>query len=293
MRSKTILLTGGTGFLGGHLLRRLVAAGHRVIVLGRDETRVEILGDVWEQIIFVNKDRQPLGQIFEGHLPEAVLHCATNYGRSQTSLTDILDANLMLPLHLLQQCKLHGVAVFLNTDTCLDKRVNAYSLSKSQFLEWLGIFAQEMVCVNAVLSHFFGPGDDPSKFVSQMVRALVREQSPIALTPGEQTRDFIYIDDVVSALLAMLHWSDSACSGLHQFDVGTGQELSIRMFLQMAREVAEKPSVHLDFGALPYRPREAMSVHVDNTRLKEMGWAPRVSLREGLRRTVAHERTKL
>jgi nucleoside-diphosphate-sugar epimerase len=197
--AKTILLTGGTGFLGSNLLRRLKADGAKVLLLKRSSSNPWRISSELGDCQFYNADETPLEQIFKDHRIDLVIHCATNYGRSQVAVTDILQANLTLPLHLLQLSAQNGVSAFVNTDTILDKGVSAYSLSKKQFSDWLGVFSDRLLCVNVAIEHFFGPGDDPSKFVSSMVKRMISGDPEIELSPGTQKRDFIYIDDVVAA----------------------------------------------------------------------------------------------
>ena len=85
------------------------------------------------------------------------------------------------------------VKYFLNTDTFLDRRINFYSLSKKQFLEWLKLYSKDLVCANLVLEHFYGPEDDASKFVSFVIQSLLKNVSSLDFTPGDQKRDFIFM----------------------------------------------------------------------------------------------------
>jgi len=141
------------------------------------------------------------------------------------------------------------------------------------------------------LEHFYGPGDDHSKFVSSLIRQFKEGVPEILLTHGHQKRDFIYITDVVDAYQSVLFDSMRGENGFREFDVGSGRSIEIRKLVQMVQELfVDSPSA-LRFGALPYRPNEVMDSAVDLGPLRELGWSPRVPLEEGLRQTVEWERS--
>ncbi len=185
---------------------------------------------------------------------------------------------------------LHRVHSFINTDTILDKRVSHYSLSKKHFVDWLEHFSGGMVCCNVSLEHFYGPFDDPSKFVMGIILDLLNGVEQIDLTAGEQRRDFIYIDDVVDAFMKIVEFSRLAAPALHRFEVGTNQQIAIKEFVLLAREITGNRSTRLNFGALSYRKHEVMESRVDTKALRELGWLPRVALSEGLARMIDVER---
>jgi len=289
----TVLVTGGTGFLGSNLVRRLAGTAHPLVVVKRSSSKLARLAGLESRIRCYDVDRVPMRAIFDEHPIGVIVHCATNYGRRTEPPTDIIEANLLLPLSLLQLGERHGSSVFINSDTILDKRVNHYSLSKHQFLEWLPVFSERLVCANVALEHFYGPYDDPSKFVSHVVQRLLTDDPVLSLTPGGQRRDFVFIDDVVEAFLTILEFSLGATPGLYRYEVGTGASITIADFVRLAKTLSANERTRLDFGALPYREREVMESHADVRSLLALGWQPRVALRDGLCRTITLEREHL
>jgi CDP-paratose synthetase len=284
----TILVTGGTGFLGSHLTRRLAREGNSVIALLRPTSDTRRIADVLERISIRRTDDPDWETIFRDRRIDIILHCATSYGRREPDPVSLLEANLFLPLRLLEMGKKHGVRVFINTDTILDKRVNHYSLSKSQFREWLRNYARDLVCVNIAIEHFYGPGDDESKFVSFIVASILKQVDRIELTRGEQKRDFIFIDDVVDAFMRVIAHSPGREKGYYPFEIGTGRTLDVRTFVTLAREIAGNRRTILDFGAIPYRDNEVMETRVDTGAIRALGWEPRITVQEGLRRLITH-----
>lgn len=285
-----ILLTGATGFLGSNLLARLVEDGHNVIVLVRQSSSLQRIASLLDRVTVHTVGDTSHHDLFHTNDIETIIHCATNYGRGSVDLVELLDANLIMPLHLLQSGCRAGVRCFINTDTILDKGVNDYALSKSQFREWLGNYAQKMVCVNVALEHFYGPLDNPAKFVSFIVKQLLDGVDSINLTLGEQKRDFIFIDDIVSAFLLILGNCASMEAGYLDYEIGTGDTISIREFVELTKQLSGNTHTQLNFGAIPYRENEAMETVVNNAAICALGWKPSTSLIEGLSNMIAIER---
>lgn len=285
-----ILLTGATGFLGSNLLVRLVEDGHNVIVLVRQSSSRQRIASLLDRVTVHTVGDTNYNDLFHSNCIETIIHCATNYGRGAIDPLELLDANLIMPLQLLQSGCRAGVRCFINTDTILDKSVNDYALSKSQFREWLENYAQKMVCVNVALEHFYGPLDNPTKFVSFIVKQLLDGVDSINLTLGEQKRDFIFIDDVVSAFLLILDNCVSMKSGYYDYEIGTGDTISIREFVELVKQLSGNTHTHLNFGAIPYRENEAMETVVNTAAISAFGWKPTTSLIEGLSKMIATER---
>jgi nucleoside-diphosphate-sugar epimerase len=143
------------------------------------------------------------------------------------------------------------------------------------------------------LEHFFGPGDDPSKFVTAVIQALLRKVPSIDFTPGYQKRDFIFIDDVSAAFKVIFDNMPSFEKRLYRFEVGTGRPVEIRKFVHLAKRLTGNTTTILNFGAIPYRSNEAMCSKVNIKGLKDLGWSPGFSLEAGLKKTIEHERMML
>lgn len=285
--NETVVVTGGTGYLGSRICQRLLEEHYSVILLKRSTSPLGRVQSFIQRLITIDIDLQPLSTAINGHgSVDAIIHCATIYGRKQESPASLMEANLMLPLRLLTLAAEHGVRSFLNSDTFLHRDVNEYSLSKKQFLDWLKFYSQRLCCVNLRLEHFYGPRDDPSKFLSWLIGQFVEEAREIPLTPGYQTRDFVYIDDVVDAYMRVLRHSLSSDPCFSEFDVGSGTGTTIRDLVSTLQRVLPNSKATPKFGALPYRPNEMMQAIPNISRLVSLGWQPAVSLENGLHRTV-------
>ena len=287
---KTILLTGATGFLGSHLLRHLLAENHNIIVLKRSFSNTWRINDLLKKVQHYDLDQTDIAVPFKENNIEVVIHTATNYGRKNESLHQIVHDNLLFPIQLLETAILFKTDAFFNTDTLQYKYINNYALSKKQFVEWGQSFAEsgKISFINLSLEHLYGPLDDESKFVGWIIKQLKDEVSEIKLTKGEQKRDFVYVDDVVNAYMWLLKHKQK---GFSHYDVGTGISISVREFVLAIKKAIEsqtqKPiATKLDFGALPYREGEPMEIKANITALQKIGWEPKVSIKEGIKNVI-------
>jgi nucleoside-diphosphate-sugar epimerase len=289
MKQKTILLTGGTGFLGSNLLQRLAKENYKLILLKRSFSNTFRIKNLLSKLIIYDLDITPVEQIAHKETADIILHCATNYGRQNTSTDKIINANLSLPLQLLDNVKNFGCSCFINTDTIIDKRINHYSMSKKQFKEWLELYSKEIVSVNVELEHFYGPFDDKTKFISFVIEQLKNNVPKIDLTPGEQKRDFIYIDDVVEAFMLIIKNLANLNNNFCQYKIATGRQLSIKETVKIIKRTIGNTSTALNFGALPYRDNELMNSLVDIEKISNLNWQPQYDFKQGIERTLKLE----
>jgi nucleoside-diphosphate-sugar epimerase len=127
----------------------------------------------------------------------------------------------------------------------------------------------------------YGPADDEAHMVPGLIRSLLRGEKP-ALTLGEQIWDYLYIDDIITALTTVMN--DSNASGV--YNLGSGSTCRLRDFISSVRDAID-PSLPLGFGDVPYRHDQVMHLEADISRLKNAtGWQPTIDLAEGIRRTV-------
>jgi len=289
-QKETILLTGATGYLGSNLLKALIRAGrYNVIVLKRSFSNTFRISEVLDKVTVYDIDLVKPEEMFKDNKVDIILHCATDYGRKNASILQIIEANLILPVMLLELGRKYGARCFVNTDTILDKRVNHYSLSKKQFKDWLFNYRNDMVCANVALEHFYGPGDDKTKFVSFIVDSLLKKVAKLDLTKGEQKRDFIFIDDVVGAFLKIIDHATAQTNGFYEFEVGTDQAVTIKDLILMVKRLTNNEVTGLHFGALPYRENEVMEGMANSEAVRKLGWEPVHSLEDGLRLMIEQE----
>ena len=292
---KTYLITGGTGFLGSRIIKDLQNEHSTLVILKRSFSNTFRLNEIISSkiVYYYNVDKINIESIFFKHNIDCVIHCATNYGKNLSNPMDIIEANFILPLKLIQLCNKNKVRFFINTDTILNQRINFYSLSKLQFKQWFEMYAQDLCCINVELEHFYGPFDDKSKFVPYILQSLINNVDKIDLTKGEQLRYFIYIDDVIKAFRKIFNSFEKLDNGYYRYQIASDTSLSIREFVELVKKITNNTTTRLNFGALPYRDNEIMNPLIDTTTIKNLGWKAEWSIEDGIKRTLIEERMQI
>ena len=285
-----ILLTGGTGFLGSNLLRRLLSLGHELFCIKRETSSLERVNFFKHKIKWFNLETSDFDEIISSYKIEGIIHCATDYGRKQLNPIQTIETNLILPLKLLHAAANNNVLVFINTDTVLDKRVDTYSLSKRQFSEWLEKYSNDILTINVALEHFYGPFDNDSKFVTYVIHKMLGNEDSIDFTLGLQKRNFVYIEDVIDAFIVLLNNINKLDNSFHNFEVGTEDSVTIKDFVGLVKKLCNNNTTDLNFGAINYRENEVMNTNTNTEKLKSLGWFPRFSLEDGLKNTIDVEK---
>lgn len=285
---KTVLLTGATGFLGSHILDRLIHEGYHVVILKRSFSDTWRINHLMGLLKWYNIDEETLDKPFEEQKIDVVIHTATMYGRKGEKTSEIVAFNVLFSLKLLETAISFNVDTFFNTDTLQQKYLSEYTLSKKQFAEWLKTHSEsgKIKAVNMKVEHMYGPKDDRKKFVIWLMEQMLSDNKEIQLTSGNQKRDFVFIDDVVQAFLLVLNQSH-CLPHFNEFDIGTGEQIRVREFVLSLKDTIEAirgiPIIpELNFGALPYRIGEVMDVVEDVKHIANLGWKPTINLSKGL-----------
>ncbi len=284
---KKMLVTGGTGFLGSSFIKTFHSS-FEFYVLHRENSNFHRLNEIKDKLFLFDLSKNKISDIIKTISPDIIIHFATDYGRGNKSDIEIIEANLILPLTILSSLPNPSKTIFINTDTFLNKGINSYSLSKNQFLDWLKVYSKKIKCVNVVLEHFYGPGDNDTKFVTFILKKLIYNEQEIDLTEGIQKRDFIYIEDVVDAFKIIVDGVNIG-EGFEDFFVCTKNTITIRSFVESMKHIFGNSDTKLNFGKIAYRENEVMDVDMDNSKLISMGWKPKYDIINGLIKTIAEE----
>ncbi|ULC59748.1 NAD-dependent epimerase/dehydratase family protein [Flaviramulus sp. BrNp1-15] len=280
---KTILITGINGFLGSHLAS-ILKIQYKIIGL---EFSLNNLNRIYgeDYLVYCSNDKD---KVFEENKIFGIIHTATVYKRENTPLREVLNTNVVLPIDLYELAIKNNVEVFLNTDSFFNNPkynysfLPEYTLSKKHVIDWLKLIqAKTCKIINMKIYHMYGPNDAISKFVPKMIKFMTDNVPYIDTTYGEQTRDFIYIEDVVSAYSLVLDLFDKEDHNFCEYEVGTGMPLSVKGFLLKIKSITNS-NTDLRFGELEYRDNEIMSSRADISKLKSLGWQPKFSTEQGL-----------
>ncbi len=308
--ARTVLVTGGAGFIGSHVVDLLLAAGRRVIVLddlssGKRENLAEHAGE--RRLTLVVADlREDFAPALAGlPRPDAVLHLAAQVSvpRSVSDPVGDLDLNLRASVRALQWAAAAGVRRFVlassaavygeparvpvSEDMC-DRPASPYGASKRAAELFLACLGPTLGIETVALRPFnvYGPRQDPhspySGVVSQFLARAGAGEPLVVLGDGEQTRDFVYVTDVARAFVAALE--APAVDGLIA-NLGRGEAVSITGLARaiVAATGGRSPIVH---G--PARAGDVVHSRAACALARaRLGWQAEVGLAEGLRRTLA------
>ena len=309
-----VLITGGAGFIGSHLCDRLLAEGHRVIAVDDLTTgRIANLGEArgyGKEFTFYNMDirNEGLRTLFERHRPEFVMHLASQAGVRPSLEDPAHDAsvNLMGALNVVE-CAVHSGARKIvyaasggtiygeprrlpvkETAAAGSRPLSPYGISKKVVEDYLRFYQRYhgIDFTALALGNVYGPRQDPSGeagVVAIFSARMLAGESPTIFGDGNQTRDYVFVDDTVHAFaLAMERGSGKLVN------VGTTLETSVNGLYRMLAEITGFTGQPL-FGPQPDGELRRISLDIELAK-EALAWHPWTHLEDGLRETVAYLR---
>jgi nucleoside-diphosphate-sugar epimerase len=257
----------------------------------------------WDRLHVLEADLRNRGALaaVRAFAPDLVFHLAAynHVGESFRQVEECFDVNAKGTANLLDACDGVPRFVYMSTsevyghqagvpfvETMGPEPISPYAITK---------YAGELYCrmkqrvggspAVVVLRPFntFGPYQSAKAVIPELIINCLRGE-PIRTTKGEQTREFNYVDNIVDGLVRAAEHPEPIEGPVN---LAAGEEVAIRDLVRLIAELTETRST-IEIGALSYRPTEIWRMFADSSRARELlGWKPAVSLREGLRRTVA------
>jgi UDP-glucose 4-epimerase len=304
-----VLVTGGAGFIGSHIVDRLVLEGHEVVVVDNLSTGVRRNLNRAARFYKIDIQSGRLERAFRNERPSVIMHLAAQMDVRKSVEDPIFDAqvNVLGMLNVIQQAVRHGARkvifsssggaiygeqeVFPACETHVTQPVSPYGLSKLCGEQYLSYYQRVggIQMVNLRYANVYGPRQDPygeAGVVAIFIQKLLNNEQAIINGNGRQTRDFVFVDDVVEANLAVMGQETQGT-----YNVGTGMETSINDLFRIL--VEHTGSKCKELHGPEKKGEQARSV-IDSTKLRhDLSWEPRVELTEGLKRTVAYFRERM
>ena len=304
-----VLVTGGAGFIGSHLVDRLVLEGHEAIVV--DNLATGKRRNINRAARFYKMDIQSwrLERVFRNERPNVVMHLAAQMDVRKSVEDPMFDAqvNVLGTLNVLQHAVKHGVrkVVFSSSggaiygeqetypapETHVTRPLSPYGLSKLCGEQYLSYFQRVsgLQAVSLRYANVYGPRQDPegeAGVVAIFIQKMLNNEQAVINGNGRQTRDFVFVDDVVEANLAMMGQETQGT-----YNVGTGVETSIN---DLFRILVQHTGSNCKEVHGPSKKGEQPRSVIDNTKLRhEVSWEPKADLSEGLKKTVDYFRERL
>lgn len=306
------LVTGGAGFIGSHLVDRLLNLGHQVAIFdsmrsGKEENinpKAEFTqGDIRDKVI--------LAHAFEKFQPEIVFHLAAQneVPYSMEHPFEDVEMNILGTMNLMEVCHTYGVrkVIYSNTggafygeteevnlpiseDHPILKPTSFYGVSKGCAETYIKLYANlyGISWVSLRYSNVYGPRQDGNKeagIIAIFTQKLLNKETPIINGQGNHTRDYIFVEDVIDANIAALDLNTN-----DYFNIATEIETSnIEVFnaIEFELQTGIKPT----FG--PPRPGDPLRNSLSVKKAKEkLGWTPKTYLKEGVHKTITFYKEK-
>jgi UDP-glucose 4-epimerase len=302
-----VLVTGGAGFIGSHIVDRLLADGHDVAVVdsltgGKRANLAEALERGARLHVLDVRDRA-LRDLLAEEKPAAVLHLAAQIDVRISVADPLLDAdvNVAGSLNLLEGARAAGVrkVVVASSGGCIYGEPKTlpvketyrgtpdspYGISKKVLHDYLAFYrsAHGLDYTVLALANVYGPRQDPTGeagVVAIFLGLMLAGKQPVIYGDGKQTRDFIHVSDVVDAFARALKKGSKTV-----FNIGTGIETNVR---ELWEECARAAGYSAEMAFAPPRLGELERIALDASRARRrLGWEPRVALGEGIADTAA------
>tara|TARA_R110002110_G_scaffold415612_3_gene651828 strand:+ start:18691 stop:19620 length:930 start_codon:yes stop_codon:yes gene_type:complete len=295
------LITGATGYIGTALARHLCAAEWEVHALLRASSDPAPLNASVGGIIchrLADSEDGAAAALIESVQPDCVFHLASRIQSSHkaTDIRPLLASNIALGVELLEglariNADRHGApSVLVAAGTYWAHGANGedtpnslYAASKRAFEAFLPFYSRhcDVPCCSLLLYDVYGPHDLRGKLIPALIdNALAPEASSLAVSPGDQLLDLVYLDDVVRGFVVAAEGLHSGNIEVGRYRLDSGERVSVKALVAAIAKIAGRaPAV--EFGARPYPPNQIMVPLETGPRLP--GWVPAVSLAQGLR----------
>ena len=296
-----IFLTGASGFVGSFFLRNLLRSGdHQVAIILRNPESAWRIQDVMIGATLIRGELNNLRDIesqVRDFQPTAFVHLAWDGVSGKDRNASSQWRNIPATLELVEMASRVGAKHWIGlgsqaeygpcqdkiNETTETKPTTLYGVSKLAACTLSERLCQELGIRHAWLRLFssYGPSDHPDWLIPYLAKALLAGEKP-SLTAAEQLWDYINVEDVAAAILAVLDTHEAV--GI--FNLGSGQTLKLRSLIEKIRDLIN-PSLPLGFGDVPYRPDQVMHLEADIARLTRLaGWLPKVDIDSGIRATI-------
>jgi UDP-glucose 4-epimerase len=304
LKGQKVVVTGGSGFIPSHLVRRCLDDGAHVAVTVRygNVVKNERLREMWNDVEIIEADLRNRGALEQvrAYKANVIFHLAAynHVGQSFTQVEECFDVNAKGTANLLDTCGPVDRFIYMSTsevyghqqavpfvETMTPDPISPYAITK---------YAGELYCrlkqrmaggppiVICRPFNVYGPYQSSKAVIPELIINCLRGV-PVRTTKGEQTREFNYVSDIVDGLIRAALHADKIEGPVN---IAAGEEVRICDLVRTIAELTETKS-SVEIGALPYRPTEIWRMYADASRAHQiLNWKPQVPLREGLRRTV-------
>lgn len=305
MKVQHVLVTGATGFIGSHLVVKLLELGCVVSIIVRADSDTWRIKDVLkhENLKIYSDTSEDVERLFVEQSIDCVVHLAAKYIKYHSSPAEarqLMEANVVFPAMLLDIMIKYNVRSIVSAGSFFEydlenknilselspvKPYNLYARTKLMMHDLLGDYARWYDLSSVYLRIFsaYGPKDN-EKLFSYLIKNFL-DKKEIELTPSEQQWNFTYVSDIVDAFIKAIDFSISHKQNHVVFNVGGNEPISIKNIVSiLENKLAISGLVRYD---KPYQKNEIFYVSCDGKKAyEELGWAAQIGIEEGLQKTI-------
>ena len=293
-----ICILGGTGYLGTRIISELLKEDNEVFCVCRKNTKnIKCQNN---RVKYVVSDYLVLKELFQNEIFDCIINASCTY-MNGTKIDDVVESNLIFPMRILSFAVEYYYAInsdsnyfirvkqkkeidrhlrFISIGTGLPDNFNLYTYTKKEFNRMGKFFSNEygLEFINVELENYFGEKEPKNRFLPTVIDKL-KNNIDIQLTQGEQFRDFIYVEDVVNAIILLVNKKDIPL--YIDLPLGTGDAPSVKELVLYLKKLLKSKSKLL-FGAIPLRPNEPSS-YANLALYKLLGGKIKYSWKEGFK----------
>lgn len=293
-----VLVTGASGFIGGHLAKHLLRSGEDVAVVLRQHSQMERLDAPQEERLvklIYDGSTDSLISSFKDFKPEVVVHAASFFVAEHRSdqIIDLISSNVLFGTQILEAMILSDCFKLVNIGTSwqhfLQEEYNPvclYAATKQAFetISRFYVEAKKLSITTLKLFDTFGPNDKRPKILPYLLDPKNSNKPKVDMSPGDQLIDLVYIDDVLAAILSAIErLMDTRDQGATEYAVSSGHPIKLRDLVAVITRITGNKS-EFNWGGRSYREREVMIPW--NTGKPLPGWKAQVTIEEGLKRIL-------
>lgn len=301
MKNHKFLITGSTGFIGSVLLRTLLQKGTKVDIILRKQSKTWRINDLLDQVNIHYSDLSSLDElkiIIKKSNPTVIYHLATNGAYSyQDNANQIIQTNILGTWNLLQACNEIDYQLFVNTGSSSEYGFKEFAMRETDLVEPASYYAVTKCAQTLLCSHIakqekrpivtlrpfsvYGPYEEPKRLVPTLMKSLLKNTQMNLVSPTI-ARDYIYIDDMVSAYLKIDELIEN--SGEY-FNIGTGVQTTIKEIVNKSIKVTGQKG-NFVWGNMTKRKWDTDIWVGDISKAKRLlSWQPEYTLEKGLKKT--------
>ena len=291
---KSVLITGGSGFIGNHLIKFYLNKQYRVHVVTREKSKIESELNIYTHIY--DGTHQSLKSIKKITDFESTFHIAglATYGCPIEQVDEMVDANLRFGIHLLETLKDTPCRNLINTGTYWQHYGNnenynpvcLYAATKQAFEAIIEYYSQayQFKVITLKLLDVYGPNDERQKLF-QFLKNAMDTGKPLNMSKGDQLVDMVYIDDVINGyhIANSTLINDKKIDGFHHaYFLATNKPTTLKEIVKYYLQISKK-EIDIVWGSIPYSERQILCPYIGEL-LPD--WTPLVTLEEGISKIV-------